>query len=92
MAAMWVPRQDHVVAGLQVAHGGTHVLDHARGFVAEHDGHRIAQRSVDDFQIRMTKPGGAHAHQHVQRRDRRRDDRLDLQRAVCLMQHGRAVA
>src|SRR5262245_234469 len=55
-------RRANGVAGLQLAHGGTHVLDHARGFVAEHDRHRIAQRSVDDFQIRMTKPGGAHAH------------------------------
>ena len=42
MAAMRIPRQDDVIALLEPLHGGTHVLDHASSFVAEHNRHRIA--------------------------------------------------
>src|SRR6516162_6391726 len=47
VAAMRVPRQDDVIALLQLPHGGACLLDHARRFMAEHDRHRIAQRAVD---------------------------------------------
>src|SRR5215467_6593943 len=89
VAAMRVPRQDDVIALFQPPHGGTHLLDHACGFMTEHDRHRIAQRAVDHFEVGVTKPRGVHAHQHVRWRDRRGGDRLDLQRAVRTMQHGR---
>jgi hypothetical protein len=65
VAAMRVPRQDDVIALLQLPDGGTHLLSHACGFMAEHDWHRIAQRAVNHFEIGVTKPCGAHAHQHV---------------------------
>jgi hypothetical protein len=58
---MRVPRQDDVIALFQPPHGGTHLLDHACGFMAEHDRHRIAQRAVDHFEVGVTKPRGAHA-------------------------------
>src|SRR5262245_33574787 len=91
VAAMRVPRQDDVIAPLELPHGGTHLLDHACGFMAEHDWHRIAQRAVDHFEVGVTKPRGAHAHQHVRWCDRRGSDRLDLQRTVRAVQHGRPV-
>src|SRR5262252_930388 len=91
VAAMRVPRQDDVIALFHPPHGGTHLLDHACGFMAEHDRHRIAQRAVDHFEIGVAKPRGTHAHQHVRWGERRGSEHLDLQRAVRAVQHGRPV-
>src|SRR5262249_27033694 len=91
VAAMRVPRQDDVIALLQLPHGGACLLDHPRGFMAEHDRHRIAQRAVDHFEIGVAKTRGAHAHQHVRWGERRGGDRLDLQRALRALQHSRLV-
>src|SRR5262249_15429456 len=69
--AMRVPRRADLTALFPPPHGGTHLLDHACGFMAEHDRHRIAQRAVDHFEVGVTKPRGAHAHQHVRWGERR---------------------
>ena len=82
MPAMRVPRQHDMVADLNAARGGADLLDDAGGLVPEHDRHRIAQRSLDHFEIGVAEPGGADPHQHVGRLQRRRRDRFDRHRRL----------
>jgi hypothetical protein len=56
---------DHVVARHEVGHVLAHLLDHARGLVAERHRHRPRAVAVDDGQVGMAQPGGGDPHQHL---------------------------
>jgi hypothetical protein len=64
---MRIPRQHNMIADLNAACGRTDLFDNARGFVSKHNGHRVAQRPLDHFQIGVTQSRRADPYQHVAR-------------------------
>jgi len=67
------------------------LFDDACRFVPKHDRKRIAQRSLDHFQIGMTKPGRTNPHQHVGRLQARCGNGFDRQRRLRRMQYCGAI-
>jgi hypothetical protein len=54
-----------VIAHLDAARGRPDLLDDTGGFVPEHDRQGIAQRSLDHFEIGVTKSGGANPYEYI---------------------------
>ncbi|MCY1219918.1 hypothetical protein D9M72_319120 [compost metagenome] len=88
LAVAAVGRQagDHMVAGLDRAHFGADLLDHARGLVAQDRRHRVRIGAVQEMQVRVAHAHGGGAHQHLARAGLADGNVFDHQRGLGLMQ------
>ncbi|MNM97708.1 hypothetical protein D3C81_1102200 [compost metagenome] len=78
---------DHMVAGLDRAHFGADLLDHASGFMAQHHGARVRERTVDDVQVRVANADRFGADQHFARARFADAHFFDDQRGSNLMEY-----
>src|SRR5687768_15202969 len=91
-AAMRVPGRDDRVPGLYRRHLAAHGLDHARAFVAEHDGKLVREAPLHHFQVAMAKAARAIADEDVRGTGLLELDRLDAQRLADAVQDRGAEA
>ena len=87
MAAVRIPRADHVIARFYAGHAGAHSFDHARAFVPQQNRERISERAGHHFQISMAQPAGHDANQHIARLQVANFSTLDDQELSGLMQY-----
>src|SRR5919106_866503 len=88
-AAVALPRQHHVVADGDAAHGSPDLLDHAGAFVPQNARDRnVRPLAFHDVPVRVTDAAGCEPHPDVLGPELGRIELLDLKRRVRLVEDG----
>jgi hypothetical protein len=87
MAAMRVPRQNHMIARPHTRHAASNILHDAGALVAEYDRQRISQGALNDFKIGMAQAACADTHQNVTGLQRLHLEFINLERFTDCVQH-----
>ncbi len=89
LAVAAVDRQagHHVVARRDGAHLRAHLLDHARGLMAQHHRCRVRKHAVNEMEVGMADADSAGANQHLARAGLGDGDVLDTQGLAGTMEY-----